>query len=163
MCLGIRLPMISSFFLQLSRKFYAIFLFLFPLPTIFISCVPYMPLPLNVARRSLGHGSRIQQLHPPIRLHLLLLCPHPLPPLLQMMCDSRTSWRSFSAWMLPWYTLYRAVSSERLCRPYCSAAGDHGGFASEVSPPPSPVASDSKAEDDDGDDNNASFDDNRDA
>ena len=46
--------------------------------TIFISCVPYTPLPLNLARCSLGHGSRIQQLHPPIRLHLLLLHPHPL-------------------------------------------------------------------------------------
>ena len=85
MCIGIRLPMISSFSLQLSRRFYTIFPFLFPLSTIFLSCVPQMPLPLNVARHSLGHGKRIQQLLPPLRLHLNLFHPHPLPPLLQTM------------------------------------------------------------------------------
>ena len=85
MCLGIQLPVISPFSLQLSREFYAIFLFLFLLPTTFLSCVPQTPLPLNVVRYSLGHGSRIQQLLPPIQLHHDLLHPHLLPHFLQVM------------------------------------------------------------------------------
>ena len=43
---------------------------------------------------NLGHGSWIQQLLPPVRLHLDLFHPYPLPPLLQAMCHSGTSWRS---------------------------------------------------------------------
>ena len=65
-CTGIRLPMISSFSLWLSHGFYTIFLFLFPLLTTSLSYVPQTPLPLNIARRSLGHDSRIQQLLPPV-------------------------------------------------------------------------------------------------
>ena len=38
MCIGVRLPVINAFSLRLSRGFYAIILFLFPLPTIFLSC-----------------------------------------------------------------------------------------------------------------------------
>ena len=72
-------------FLQLSRGFYAIFPFLFPFLTTLASCVPYITLPLNVARPSFGRGRRIQQ-HPPLVLHHLdLLYLHPLL-LLQVMC-----------------------------------------------------------------------------
>ena len=42
----------------------AIFLFLFPFPTISLSCVPQTTLPLNVARHSFSRGNRIQQLLP---------------------------------------------------------------------------------------------------
>ena len=148
MCLGIRLPMISSFFLQLSRKFYAIFLFLFPSSDHFyIMCAIYAT---TIKRSKVQFRSRqSDSAAPPSHSTPSSSAPSTSAPLLQAMCDSRTSWRSFSAWMLPWCTLYRAVSSERLCQPYCSAAGDHGGFASEVSPPPSQMAFDSKAEDDD--------------
>ena len=52
-----------------------IFLFPFPFLTIFLSRVPQTTLPLNVARRSLGHSSRIQQLLPPVQLHPRLLLP----------------------------------------------------------------------------------------
>ena len=100
MCLGIWLPVISSFSLRLSYRFYATFLFIFPLPTTVLSCVPQTPLPLNVARHSLGHNSRIQQLLLPIWLHLVLLHPHLLPLLLRVMCHSGTSWHSYNAWML---------------------------------------------------------------
>ena len=82
MCLGIRLPMISSFSLWLSHGFYAIFLFLFPLSTTLLSCVPQTPLPLNITRRSFSHNSRSQQLLPLVQLHLDLFHPHPLPSLL---------------------------------------------------------------------------------
>ena len=44
-------PVISSYFLPLSRGSYAIFLFIFPLPTISLSCVPQTTLPLNIARQ----------------------------------------------------------------------------------------------------------------
>ena len=126
------LPVISSFSLRLLRGFYTMFLFLFPLSTTFQSCVPQTLLPLNVVRRSLGHGSRIQQLRPPVRLHLDLLHPHLLPPLLWAMCHSGTSWRSCSIWM--------------------------GGFTLEAFPPPPPVVSDFKEEhDDDGDDDDAGW------
>ena len=88
-------------FLPLSRGFYAIFPFLFPRPTIFPSCVPQTMLPLNVARPSFGHDRRIQQ-HPPfVLLYPSLLHLYPLLPLL-VMCLQETSWRSCSAWMLPW-------------------------------------------------------------
>ena len=90
MCIGIRLPVISSFSLRLSRGFYAIFLFLFPPSTIFLSCVPQTMLPLNEARRSLGHGSRIQQLLPPVQLHLIQLHPHLFLPLPRTMCPQET-------------------------------------------------------------------------
>ena len=43
---------ISSFSLQLSHGFYAIFLFIFPLPTTSPLCVPLTTLPLNRARRN---------------------------------------------------------------------------------------------------------------
>ena len=59
-----------------------------------------MPLPLNVARYSLGHGRWIQQLLPPFRLHLDLLHTHLLPSLLRAMCHLGTSWRNCSAWIL---------------------------------------------------------------
>ena len=36
----------------------------------------------------------------PAQLHLNMFHPHLLPPLLQAMCHSGTSWRSYSAWML---------------------------------------------------------------
>ena len=36
----------------------------------------------------------------PVQLHLDLLDPLPLPPLLQVMCPLGTSWCGFSAWML---------------------------------------------------------------
>ena len=87
MCIGIRLPMISSFSLRLLCGFYAIFLFPFPLQTIFLSCVPQTTLLLNVTRLSLGHDSRIQQLLPPIQLHLVLLHPHLLLPFLRADVD----------------------------------------------------------------------------
>ena len=91
MCIEIRLPVKSSFSLQLSHEFYAIFLFLFPL----LLCVPLITLPLNGVRHRFDQGGPVQQLLPLLRLH-----PHPLHHLLWMEWDSRTSWRSFSAWML---------------------------------------------------------------
>ena len=100
MSIEIRRPMISSFSLRLSRGYYATFLFPFQRLNISLSCVPYMSLPLNVARHSLGWGSLGQQLLPPVQLHLDLLHPHLLFPLLRAMCHSGTSWRSFSARML---------------------------------------------------------------
>ena len=77
MCIGIRLLVMSLFSFRLSRGFYAIFLFLFPLPTTSPLHVSLTTLPLNRARRSFDRGSPIWQLLP-----LLLLHPHPLPPLL---------------------------------------------------------------------------------
>ena len=95
------LAVISSSFLPLSQGFYAIFPFLFPLPTTLPSCVPQIMLPLNVARPSFGHDRRIQQ-HPPLVLHHPgLLHLHPLL-FLQVMYLQETSWRSCSAWMLAW-------------------------------------------------------------
>ena len=47
-----------------------------------------------------GWGSLGQQLFPPVRLHLDLLHPHLLLPLLRMMCPLETSWCNFSVWML---------------------------------------------------------------
>ena len=85
MCIGIRLPLISSFSLRLSCRFYAIFMFLFPFPTIFLSCVPQTTLPLNVVRCSFNLGSWIQQLLPLVLLCLILLHPHLLLPLLRAM------------------------------------------------------------------------------
>ena len=55
---------------------------------------------VKCSRHSLGHGSWIQQLLPPVQLHFILLHPHLLPPLLRAMCHSGTSWHSCSAWML---------------------------------------------------------------
>ena len=49
---------------------------------------------------SLGHDSQIQQFLPLVWLHLNLLHPHLLPPLLRVMCHSGTSWRNCSTWML---------------------------------------------------------------
>ena len=68
---------ISLFSFRLSYRFYAIFLFLFPLPTTSPLCVPLTTLPLNGARRSFDRGGSVRQLLP-----LLLLHPHPLPPIL---------------------------------------------------------------------------------
>ena len=47
----------------------------------------------------LSRDSRILHL-PLVRLHLVLLNPYPLPLLLQVMCHWKTSWCSFSAWIL---------------------------------------------------------------
>ena len=94
MSIGIRQPVISSSSLELSRGFYAIFLFHFPHSTTFPLCVPLTMLPLNEARRSFDQGGPVQQLLP------LLLHPCPLPPLLRVEWHSRTSWRNFSVWML---------------------------------------------------------------
>ena len=91
MSIGIQCPVISSFSLQLSREYYATFLFSFQCPTIFLIYVPQTPLPLNIARCSLDRGSQGQQLLRPVRLHLDLLHPHLLPPLLRAMCHSGTS------------------------------------------------------------------------
>ena len=90
MCIRIQQPMISSFCLQLSCGFYAIFLFLFPLSTTSPLYVPF-----NGVRRNFDQGDPVQQLLP-----LLLLHPHPLLPLLWVEWHLRTSWHSFSAWML---------------------------------------------------------------
>ena len=88
-------PMISSFSLQLSRGFYAIFLFLFPSPTTSPLCVSLTTLLLNEARCNFNRGGLVRQLLPLLLLHL-----HPLPPLLRAKWHSRTSWRNFSTWML---------------------------------------------------------------
>ena len=77
MCIGIRLSMISSFSLWLSRRFHDIFLFLFPFLTTSPLCGPLTTLSLNGAKRSFNQGNSIQQLLP-----FLLLHPHPLPSLL---------------------------------------------------------------------------------
>ena len=101
MFIQIRRPVISSSFLPLSRGFYAIFPFLFPLPTIFPSCVPQITLLLNVVRPNFCCSRQIQQ-HPPFVLHHpSLLHLHPLLPL-PMMCLLETSWRNCRAWMLAW-------------------------------------------------------------
>ena len=47
----------------------------------------------------LGRDSKILHL-PLVRLHLILLNPYPLPLLLRVMCLWKTSWCSFSAWIL---------------------------------------------------------------
>ena len=57
----------------------------FLLSIIFLSCVPKTMLSLNIVRCSLGHGSRIQQLFPPVQLHLILFHHHLLLSLLQAM------------------------------------------------------------------------------
>ena len=95
MSIGIWWPVISSFSLQLSHEFYAIFLFIFPRPTTSLLCVPLITLPLNGARCSFDWGGPVQQLLPLLQLH------PPLLPLLQREVWLWTlSWRSFSAWML---------------------------------------------------------------
>ena len=95
MCIGIQLPVISSFSFRLSRRFYAIFLFLFPFPTTSPLCMPLTTLPLNGVRRSFDWSGLVRQLLPLLQLH-----PHPLPPLLRAEWHLRTSCHSFSAWML---------------------------------------------------------------
>ena len=80
MFIGIRRPVISLSFLQLSRGSYTILLFPFQRLTISLSCVLQTPLPLNVARRNLGRGSLGHQLLPPVQLH-----PYLLPSLLRVM------------------------------------------------------------------------------
>ena len=49
-------------------------------------------------RDKLIFPSAIMQI--PVQLHLNLFHPYPLPLLLQAMCHSGTSWRSYNAWML---------------------------------------------------------------
>ena len=78
MCIRIRRPVISSSSLQLSCRFYAIFLFILPHPTTSPLCVPLTTLPLNRARHNFDQGGQVQQLIP-----LLLLHPYMLPPLLR--------------------------------------------------------------------------------
>ena len=95
MSIGIRHPMIDSSFLSLSWGSYAIFLFLFLLPTTFTWNVPLMLLPLNGARSSFIRGVLVWQLLPFLQLQ------PPLLPLLQREVWLWTrSWHSFSAWML---------------------------------------------------------------
>ena len=100
MYIGIRWPVISSSSLQLSRGFYAIFLFPFPFSTTFTLCVPLMPLSLNGARHSFVWGGPVWQLLPLLQLH-----PPLLPLLLWEVWPLMRSWRSFSAWMLTHDTL----------------------------------------------------------
>ena len=95
MSIGIRWPVISSFSLQLSREFYAIFLFLFPRSTTSLLCVPLITLPLNGARCSFDRGGPVWQLLPLLQLH-----PPPLPLLQWEVWLWMLSWHSFSALML---------------------------------------------------------------
>ena len=95
MCIGIRWPMISSSSLQLSCRFYIIFLFLFPCPTTSPLCVPLTTLPLNGARCSFDRGGLIRQPIPLLHLH-----PPSLPLLQREVWLWTRSWCNFSTWML---------------------------------------------------------------
>ena len=87
--------MISPFSLQLSRWFYAFFLFPFPFLTTSLLCAALMPLPLNGARCTFIRGSLVQQLLPLLQFH-----PSSLPLIQQEVWPLMQSWHNFNAWML---------------------------------------------------------------
>ena len=97
MSIGIRRLVISSFFLRLSRRSFAIFLSLFLILPTSLSWVPSAQRLFGGARPSFdrsGHGWRRLILQPPPFL------PPPLLLLQVVVLLSRPSWCSFSMWML---------------------------------------------------------------
>ena len=95
--MGIRWPVISSFFLPLSRGSFAIFLSPFPRSITSLSWVPLTQLPLDGAMLNFARGRckprqqllRLLQFHPALRLLLQ-----------QVESLLRPSWHSLCAWML---------------------------------------------------------------
>ena len=145
--------MISSSFLPLSRGFYAIFPFLFPRPTIFPSCMPYIYA--TIKRSEAQFRSRQTDSAAPFsRSAPSRFTPFASAPSFSgdaSLGDILAQLQRMDAHLDTLSTELYQVNVHVGCIARRQAA--MGGFALEPTPsPPHPVAFDSNTEDDDGDD-----------